>query len=220
MKTVVVLSGGMDSAVALAFAKKNGYKITNAINFNYGSKHNEQEGLAATAIANFYGVPLTKIELLFINKLFKSHLLKNGGKIPDGHYEAPNMKKTVVPFRNGIMLSIAAGYAESVGAKAVIIGNHAGDHAIYPDCREEFIKKLDQSIKLGTYKKIKILSPFVKKTKTDIAKLGNKLGVPFDLTWSCYKGLKNHCGKCGTCVERKEAFLKANLNDLTIYENS
>ena len=137
---------------------------------------------------------------------------------PEGHYADPTMKKTVVPFRNGIMLSIAAGYAESLGASQVILGNHFGDHAIYPDCRKDFITPMAEAIKHGTYGEIALLSPFCEVDKTEIAKIGASLGVPFELTWSCYKGGDKHCGKCGTCVERIEAFRLAGVIDLTAYE--
>ena len=137
---------------------------------------------------------------------------------PEGHYADPSMSKTVVPFRNGIMLSIAAGYAESLEAEAVILGNHFGDHAIYPDCRVSFIEPMKEAIKQGTYAKIELLSPFASIDKTEIVRIGTKLGVPYELTYSCYKGTEHHCGKCGTCYERKEAFSLANVSDPTIYQ--
>lgn len=218
MKTLVVLSGGMDSTAAMALAKENGHEVIGAVHFQYGSKHNKQELAAVKAVTDHYEVPLKIVDLPFIKDLFKSDLLISGGEIPEGHYEDESMKKTVVPFRNGIMLSIAAGLAESMGAEMVTIGNHLGDHAIYPDCREAFIRPMFEAIERGTYARIKIWSPFLHKTKTEIAKEGAELDVPFKLTWSCYKGGKVHCGKCGTCVERKEAFAQSGVKDPTVYE--
>jgi 7-cyano-7-deazaguanine synthase len=153
-----------------------------------------------------------------MNELFESDLLQSGGAIPEGHYEAENMKQTVVPFRNGILLSIAAGFAESVGAEGLVIAAHSGDHAIYPDCREEFMKPMAEAITAGTYADLEVLRPFIHLRKEGIAALGASLGIDFSLTWSCYKGGEIHCGKCGTCVERKEAFEKAGLEDPTEYE--
>lgn len=219
MKALVVLSGGMDSTTALAQALNKKIEVLGVIHFQYGSKHNPQEEKALNLICDHYKIK-TKIvvDLDFVKDLFKSDLLTTGGKIPEGHYAHPSMKKTVVPFRNGIMLSISAGVAESIGAKAVILGNHFGDHAIYPDCRKSFIEPMGKAIKAGTYGKIKVMSPFLSKTKTQIAKLGSKLNVPYELTYSCYKGGEKHCGKCGTCVERKEAFNDSKLKDPTVYE--
>lgn len=217
-KAVVVLSGGMDSAVALAQAvQEYGRDNVSTLTFNYGSKHNAKENLCAALLSNFYGVP-NKLVTLPLNGLLKSDLLLSGGDIPEGHYADPSMKRTVVPFRNGIMLAVAAGYAESEGASVLILGNHAGDHAIYPDCREEFTAPMSAAIRAGTYTGVTVRRPFEKNTKTAIANLGCVLGVPFELTWSCYKGEAKHCGKCGTCYERREAFREAGVGDPTVYE--
>jgi 7-cyano-7-deazaguanine synthase len=153
-----------------------------------------------------------------MNDLFKSDLLRSGGEIPEGHYEASNMKKTVVPFRNGIMLSIAAGYAESIEAEGLVIAAHSGDHAIYADCREEFMAPMAEAIAQGTDVDLQVLRPFIEMRKEDIAAAADELGLDLADTWSCYKGGEIHCGKCGTCVERKEAFLLAKLIDGTVYE--
>lgn len=215
---VIILSGGMDSTVALYQAvEKYGAKNVKAINFNYQSKHNDQEYLRAKRSCYKLKVWFKRIDLSTVSKHLKSDLLKTGGKIPDGHYAAKIMKKTVVPFRNGIMLAIACGIAESFGGGKVIIGNHAGDHAIYPDCRTEFINAMDHAMTLGTYLKVKIVSPFGKKTKADIAKIGDKLGVDWRQTYSCYKGGPVHCGVCSTCYERREAFILAGVEDPTRY---
>lgn len=217
MKIITLLSGGMDSAVALSWAKAN-HEVIGAISFWYGSKHNDAEFGHAEKLAAHYGISIQRVRLDFMASHFKSDLLKNGGEIPEGHYADPSMKRTVVPFRNGIMLSIAAGYAESIGGKGVVIGNHHGDHAIYPDCRAEFIDRMGWAIRYGTYAMIELISPFVCMTKTQIAKLGSELGTPFHLTYSCYKGGAIHCGKCGTCFERREAFREAGIPDPTEYE--
>lgn len=220
MKALVVLSGGMDSATALAITvNEYGAKNVETVTFNYNSKHNAKENAAAAILAAKYKVKNTLIELPFIDKLFKSDLLSSGGEVPEGHYAEDNMKKTVVPFRNGIMLSIAAGLAESVGAQVLVIGNHAGDHAVYPDCREGFMAAFDLAVGMGTWSKVAIKRPFENYSKGDIAKLGIALGVPYSLTWSCYKGGKIHCGKCGTCVERLDAFREANIIDPVEYED-
>mgnify|MGYP001292072925 CR=1 FL=1 len=199
---LIIYSGGMDSTVLLN-EYKNDIKL--AVSFNYGSKHNSKEIAFAKKNCKKLKIKHIVIDLPFINKYFASDLLKSGGEIPDGHYEDEMMKKTVVPFRNGIMLSIAAGLAESIGAKKILIANHAGDHAIYPDCRSTFIHEMSNAIAYGTETNINILAPYTNITKRDIALRGHKNGVDFSNTWSCYKGTEKHCGTCGTCNERKEA---------------
>lgn len=216
-KTVVVLvSGGMDSVSALYDANAT-HQVIGALSFDYGSKHNHKELPLAALHCRRLGVPHRVIHLDFVSELFKSNLLKSGGVIPDGHYEELTMKQTVVPFRNGIMLAIAGGFAESVEAQALVIAAHAGDHAIYPDCREDFMKAMAEAIKLGTYARIQVLRPFIRCTKAQIVRRGDEFGVDFAQTWSCYKGGPIHCGTCGTCVERREAFILAGLPDPTVY---
>lgn len=158
------------------------------------------------------------IPLKFVHDYFKSSLLEGAEAIPEGHYADENMKSTVVPFRNGIMLSIACGIAESRKLKNVMIANHLGDHAIYPDCRGKFIKAMDSAMCAGTYDGIRIVAPYTDLTKTDVARHGKLLGIDYSKTWSCYKGGEKHCGKCGTCVERKEALRDAGIVDPTEYE--
>lgn len=218
MKVVAVLSGGMDSSTALAFMRSLNHEVVGALSFWYGSKHNDREYVSAQNVAAYYKIPIVQARLDFVAVHFASDLLLTGGDVPEGHYADPNMQRTVVPFRNGIMLAIAAGYAESKGANGVILGNHFGDHAIYPDCRESFAEAMRDAIELGTYAKIQLLTPFQRMTKTQIAEEGARLGVPFELTYSCYKGGEKHCGKCGTCVERKEAFRESGVPDPTEYE--
>lgn len=217
MKALIILSGGLDSTTALYWAKSQ-YNEIEALTFNYGSKHNDIEYSYAKRTCEKLGVKLTRIDLDFINKYFKSDLLKSGGEIPEGYYNEENMKSTVVSFRNGIMLSIAAGFAESNNCDVLVLGNHSGDHAIYPDCRPEFIKGIKEAVYQGTEKHIEVVSPFCNMSKADIVKLGSELGVDFSLTYSCYKGGEKHCGKCGTCTERKEAFGQAGVKDPTEYE--
>lgn len=216
MKALVVFSGGMDSTVALYFAKQRVDEIE-AISFNYGSKHNDEEFKRAEKTAQKLGIKLKRIELPFINELFKSDLLKSGGEIPEGHYSQKNMQQTVVPFRNGIMLAIAAGYAESINAQYIVLGNHFGDHAVYPDCRDSFITPMKFAIREGTDNKIELYSPFVNINKTEIAKIGKNLNVDFTETYSCYKGGPVHCGLCSTCYERREAMFDAGIKDETQY---
>lgn len=217
-KALVVFSGGMDSTVAVYWALKN-YREVETLSFNYNSKHNNREYQYALKTCEKLGLKNTRIDLDFINKYFKSDLLQSGGAIPEGHYAADNMKSTVVPFRNGIMLAIAAGFAESQDCDVLVLGNHSGDHPIYNDCRPSFIEGITQAIKEGTAKNIEVISPFCNINKTAICKLGQELGVDFSLTYSCYKGGEKHCGKCGTCTERIEAFKDSGVPDPTIYEN-
>lgn len=219
MKVVVLCSGGMDSVTALYWATRE-HAVAAAVSFDYGAKHNHREIPFAAEHAARLGVRHEIIAMDFVNRLFASDLLKSGGPIPEGHYEAENMKQTVVPFRNAIMLSIACGFAESVGAAGVVIAAHGGDHAIYPDCREDFMRAMGDAMRLGTYASVQLLRPFIALTKAQIAAEGARLGVDFARTWSCYKGGAIHCGKCGTCVERREAFAAAGLADPTEYEST
>ncbi len=199
--------------------RDHGAKNVRAISFNYQSKHNDQEFKAARASCKKLGVKHDRIDLSSISPHLKSNLLKKGGKIPEGHYAEPTMKKTVVPFRNGIMLSIACGIAESWGAKQVVIGNHAGDHAVYPDCRATFIEAMTEAMSYGTYAHIELHSPFLDMSKADIAALGDKLGVDWSKTYSCYNGGPIQCGRCSTCYERREAFKLAHIKDPTKYQD-
>jgi len=215
-KTIVLLSGGMDS-VSVLYDVAQSHDVVATLSFDYGSKHNPKELPFARWHSERLCVRNHVVNLGFMGELFASDLLRTGGEIPDGHYEEASMKKTVVPFRNGIMLSIAGGLAESVGAQFVAIAAHAGDHAIYPDCRESFMQAMGDAIRLGTYAEVRILRPFIKLTKAQIAIRGHDLGVDFSQTWSCYKGGDIHCGTCGTCVERREAFELAGIPDPTTY---
>ena len=193
-------------------------RIALAVSFDYGSNHNSREIPYAKMHCNALHIEHIVIPLKFIHDYFKSSLLEGAEAVPEGHYADSNMKSTVVPFRNGIMLSIACGIAESRNLKNVMIANHFGDHAIYPDCRGEFIKAMDSAMHIGTYEGIHIIAPYTGITKTDVARHGKLLGVDYSKTWSCYKGGEKHCGKCGTCLERKEALRDAGIEDPTEYE--
>lgn len=219
MKVCVLLSGGMDSVVVFHQALRE-HEVAACLSFDYGSKHNAREIPFAAHHAARAGIRHETIPLDFMDRLFTSDLLRSGGGIPDGHYAEDSMKRTVVPFRNGIMLAIAAGFAESVEAEAVVIAAHSGDHAIYPDCREPFMSGMAAAMEEGTYAGIRLLRPFIDMDKAAIARRGAELGVDFAETWSCYKGGDLHCGVCGTCVERREAFLLAGLTDPTVYEQT
>ncbi len=214
--SIIVLSGGMDSTTLLHEYKE---RIALAVTFDYGANHNEREINCARINCERLGIRHIVIPLSFMGKYFKSSLLSGADAIPEGHYAAENMKSTVVPFRNGIMLSIACGLAESNGLKYVMIANHSGDHAIYPDCRAPFIDAMSQAMQHGTYDGVTIIAPYTNITKGDIARRGKAVGVDYALTYSCYKGGAKHCGKCGTCVERKEALADAGIADPTEYES-
>lgn len=213
--SIIIVSGGMDS-VTLLYDYKD--RIALGVSFDYGSNHNAKEIPFARWHCEQLGIEHITIDLAFMPKYFKSSLLEGADAIPEGHYADENMKSTVVPFRNGIMLSIAAGIAESRGLKYVMMANHGGDHTIYPDCRAEFVEAMSEATKAGTFPGIEILAPYTDITKADIAMRGKALGIDYSKTWSCYKGGDVHCGKCGTCMERKEALRDAGIADTTIYE--
>lgn len=214
--SVLILSGGMDSTTLLHDMAD---RIALAVSFDYGSNHNARELKMASINCDILGIEHLIIPLAFMGQYFKSSLLSGADAIPDGHYADENMKSTVVPFRNGIMLSIAAGLAESRDLKHVMMANHGGDHSIYPDCRPEFARAMSEAMRLGTYPGITLLDPYVNLTKGEIAARGKQLGIDYSLTYSCYKGGDHHCGLCGTCVERKEAMKFAGITDPTIYDN-
>ena len=213
--SVIIVSGGMDSITLLHDYKD---RIALGISFDYGSNHNAKEIPFAELHCKRLGIKHITIPLEFMHKYFMSSLLEGADAIPEGHYEDENMKSTVVPFRNGIMLAIAAGIAESNGLDHVMIANHGGDHAIYPDCRPEFISAMSSATSAGSYNGVTVIAPYTSITKGDIARRGKELGIDYTETWSCYKGGDKHCGKCGTCVERKEALRDAGIEDFTEYE--
>jgi len=219
----MLLSGGIDSATLLYGLLSHRNDVF-AVTINYGQKH-VREIQAAIAIAaeakktSKYLKNHTVIDLSVLQPLLQSSLTKKGDVIPEGHYEAASMKSTVVPNRNAIMLNIIAGYAISINADRIAYAAHAGDHAIYPDCRPRFVEAIQSSIQIGTDTELEVYAPFIYLHKSDIVKLGLTLHVPFYLTWSCYKGQQLACGRCGTCVERLEAFAKNRAIDPIEYES-
>ena len=212
--SLIVVSGGMDSVTMLYEYRE---RIALAVTFDYGSNHAKNEIACASLHCERLGIRHIIIPLEFMHRYFTSSLLQGAEAVPEGRYDAENMASTVVPFRNGIMLSIACGMAESYGLKRVMIANHGGDHTIYPDCREDFIRKMSLAMTAGTDSKIEIFAPYTNISKSDIARHGRMLGLDYSETWSCYKGGEVHCGKCGTCIERKEAMREAGIEDPTVY---
>ena len=213
---LIVLSGGMDSVTLLYEYQE---EIALAVSFDYGSKHNARELPMARLHCERLGIEHIIIPLSFMGQYFRSALLEHGGEIPKGSYDEENMAATVVPFRNGIMLSIAAGLAESRGLQRLYIANHFGDHAIYPDCRASFITPMNEAILQGTSNGVTVCAPYTSLSKGEIAQHGKRLGINYAETWSCYEGGDVQCGCCGTCIERKEAMTFAEIDDPTSYLN-
>ena len=213
--SIIVLSGGLDSTTLLYEYQS---RIALAVSFDYGSNHNQRELAFAALHCERLGIKHLIIPLDFIHQYFHSSLLSGADAVPEGNYDDENMRSTVVPFRNGIMLAVAAGLAEDNGLQQIMMANHAGDHAIYPDCRPAFVQAMDNAVQTGTYNGVRLFTPYTRLTKADIARRGKALGIDYSETWSCYKGGEHHCGKCGTCTERREALREAGINDKTIYE--
>lgn len=220
MKVLAIFSGGMDSAVLLYHLRDIGHEVL-ALSFDYGQRH-RKELEYAQALTTQIGLPHQIADISQAGKLFGKGSSQADPlvTVPEGHYSEENMRVTVVPNRNMIMLAIAAGVAIANGCEAVAFGAHAGDHAIYPDCRQEFADAMAQALFLCHEPGITLMRPFVKWTKADIAFRGSLLAVPFEKTWSCYKGGDRHCGKCGTCTERLEALSLAGVVDNTDYEDA
>lgn len=216
-KVIVSLSGGMDSATVLAKMLDEGHEVE-CIGFAYGSKHNVYENNAAVQFATHYQTPFKIYDLSGFMSDLNSNLLKSGGDIPEGHYEQENMSLTVVPGRNLIFASIVASIAESRGADAIALGVHSGDHAIYPDCRPEFVEALKDVIAFSTAGTVQVLTPFLTGNKTSILEWGVQNNVPYQKTRTCYKAQSTSCGKCGSCTERLEAFQLNGLIDPIQYE--
>ncbi|MGV1909044.1 7-cyano-7-deazaguanine synthase QueC [Agrobacterium vitis] len=219
MKILVVCSGGLDS-VSLADKMAAEHELIGLISFDYGQRHKKELDFAALA-AKRLGVLHQIIDMTNIGASLTGSALTDDLDVPDGHYAEETMKITVVPNRNAIMLAIAFGVAAARKADAVALAVHCGDHFIYPDCRPGFIDafQIMQAHALEGYADVKLLAPFVTVSKADIVTEGAKYGTPFDQTWSCYKGGARHCGRCGTCVERREAFHLAGVTDPTDYED-
>ena len=215
--SVVLFSGGMDSTALLATRVATGEDVL-AVSVNYGQRH-QKEIEAAQTVCEHFGVSQVVVDLSSLSESLRSALTGNG-EVPDGHYAEDTMRQTVVPNRNAIMLMVAAGIASSHDMNTVYTAVHAGDHYIYPDCRPEFITSASLTASLGTagFGDVEIFAPFVNLSKADIASIGAQYEAPFRLTWSCYKGEGVHCGACGTCFERREAFTLAGVTDPTVYK--
>lgn len=219
MKTILIFSGGMDSTVLLYHLLDQGHTVK-ALCIDYGQRH-RKEITHAQALANNLQVSLQIADLRSLTPLLQgSSLTTDDIAVPEGHYEEATMKATVVSNRNMLLLSIATAWAISEKFDTVSYAAHGGDHAIYPDCREAFTQAMDTAMGLADWHTVRLNRPFVNKTKSELVTLGTKLGVPFAQTWSCYKGEGVHCGRCGTCVERREAFHLAGVTDPTAYATS
>ena len=210
-KAVVILSGGMDSTTLLYDVIAQGYEVC-ALSFDYNQKHKKELEYAKLTCLKL-NVPHKVVNLEVLNMLAPSALTRNDWKVPEGHYTDENMKQTVVPNRNMVLLSLATSYAISLGALKLFYGAHAGDHEIYPDCRKEFVDKMKEVLKLCDWKQVELEAPYWNIDKGDIAIKGKQLDVDYTLTWTCYTGGEKACGKCGACAERLEAFKKAEVID-------
>jgi len=215
-KVVVIYSGGMDSFTVLNRALKDGKEVY-ALSFDYGQRH-VKELEYASKVCNSLNIRHKVIDISSINQLLAGSSLTDDIDIPEGHYESENMKSTVVPNRNMILLSLAVGYAVSVGASQVYYGAHSGDHAIYPDCRPEFVQKMNDVCHIANYESVEIFSPYLKINKAAILTEGLSMGLDYSNTWTCYNGREKACGKCGSCQERLEAFSKNKMVDPIAYE--
>jgi 7-cyano-7-deazaguanine synthase len=219
MKALVLFSGGLDSTVLATQLKAEGAE-TRLLSIDYGQRH-ARELKRAEQIAEYLELPHRVLRLPDLGPLLGgSSLTDEKVELPEGHYAEESMKATVVPNRNMILLALAGGHALSIGFDTIAYAAHAGDHTIYPDCRPEFADAMETALGLADWEKLSLHRPFVHLSKTDLVKKGAKLGAPLHLTWSCYAGREIHCGKCGTCVERKEAFALAKIADPTDYEYS
>ena len=217
MRALVLFSGGLDSTV-LATQMKHEAKETRLLSINYGQRH-AKELDHSQKVADHLGLGHEVLKLPQLGQILGGSSLTDKSIIlPEGHYAEESMKSTVVPNRNMILLALAGGHALSLGFDTIAYAAHAGDHTIYPDCRPEFADAMDKALGLADWKDLNLHRPYVEMTKSDLVSLGNQLGAPLHLTWSCYAGGEIHCGKCGTCVERKEAFELANIADPTKYE--
>ena len=216
-KAVVIFSGGMDSFTVLNMAVKQGYQVF-ALSFNYGQRHKKELDYAARACANL-GVAHKIIDISAINELIGGSSLTSDIDVAEGHYAEESMKTTVVPNRNMILLSMAVGYAVSLGANKVFYGAHSGDHAIYPDCRPEFVEKMNDVCAIANYEAVEIVTPFLHDSKIAILTAGLNMGLDYGQTWTCYNGREKACGKCGACQERLEAFAENGSTDPLEYED-
>lgn len=218
-KIVVVLSGGMDSTVLLYQLYNEGHTVS-AISFNYGQRHKRELEYAAQTCQRL-GIKHEIVDMSGLAKILPgSSQTDPTVPVPSGHYAEESMKKTVVPNRNMIMLSIAIAYTITHECETVAFAVHAGDHAVYPDCRGEFVEAMNAAAELCDWKEVEIVAPFINDSKANIVRIGAVENVPFDETYSCYAGKETHCGRCGTCIERREAFFLAGVEDPTTYDDS
>lgn len=218
-KIVVIYSGGMDSFTVLHRAIYEGYKVS-ALSFNYGQRHSKELEYAQR-VCEELSIPHLISDITAINQLLQgSSLTSSDIDVAEGHYAAENMKTTVVPNRNMILLSLAVGYAVSIGASKVFYGAHAGDHTIYPDCRPEFVHAMNTVTKIANFESVEIVSPFLNVDKTQILSYGIEKGLNYAQTWTCYNGRDKACGKCGSCVERLQAFEVNGIQDPVPYEST
>ncbi|MFL1456815.1 7-cyano-7-deazaguanine synthase QueC [Marinobacter sp. GN3S48] len=214
---VVIYSGGMDSFTLLHLARARGYQV-HALSFDYGQRH-VRELECAGKVCNDAGIPHKIIDIRALGAVMAGSALTSDVNVPEGHYEEDSMKATVVPNRNMILLSLATGYAVTAGASAVWYGAHGGDHAIYPDCRPAFVEKMDAVCRVANYESVGIEAPFMAMDKSEILAEGLKLGLDYSQSWTCYNGRDKACGRCGSCVERLEAFAAHGLVDPLPYED-
>lgn len=217
-KAIAIVSGGLDSVTLVYYLKSEGYSL-HLLSFDYGQRHKKELSFAQLC-AKRIDAPFHVIDISSVGRLLSGSALTDGDvAVPDGHYAQANMSVTVVPNRNAVMLAIGFSIAAAQGAETVAIGVHGGDHFIYPDCRPEFLQRFEfmEKASLGEYSSVSLYAPFAHMSKEGIVKIGASLGVPFEETWSCYKGDDAHCGTCGTCVERKEAFTLSGITDPTQY---
>lgn len=220
MKTIVLFSGGLDSTVLLYQLMREGGVVI-PLSVDYSQRHGAELD-RAVAIAKLNGLSHTiaylgeALEPVFRGS--KSSQVGSSTPVPHGHYADDNMRVTIVPNRNMLLISVAGALADSIGAEGIAYAAHAGDHAIYPDCRPEFVSAMTHALAVGTTQRVVLDAPFQNMSKADIVRRGHRLGVPFGMTYSCYEGEEDHCGKCGTCVERKEAFQVAGVEDPTVYK--
>ncbi len=215
-KVVIIYSGGMDSFTVLNKAIHDGYQVY-ALSFDYGQKHNKELVFAKTVTTKL-AIEHKTVDISAINQLLAGSALTDEIDMPEGHYEEESMKQTVVPNRNMVLLSLAVAYAVSIEAEAVYFGAHSGDHAIYPDCRTEFVQAMNEVCKIANYQSVEVRAPYLDVSKIEILKDGLQLGLDYSNTWTCYNGREKACGKCGACQERLEAFAELNQIDPLEYE--
>ncbi len=215
-RVVTIYSGGMDSFTLLHRLLREGHEV-HALSFNYGQRHSK-ELLYAQQVCEELGISHKIVDITAINQLLQGSSLTDDIEVPEGHYEAENMKSTVVPNRNMIMLSLAIGYAVSLHAEAVYYGAHGGDHAIYPDCRPLFVQKMNEVAQVANYEAVAVVAPYLYSDKIEILREGLAMGLDYGKTWTCYNGREKACGKCGSCIERLEAFARNNAADPLAYE--